>query len=381
MSRDVVAVEPDAAVSEALSKMEQHQIHELPVMQNSTLKGWINYDTMIQRAHVPGKTKVTHVMMQPPRVPQSADIIAAADMMIRQNVRAAPVTNDKGHVVGIISRTDLMKACLEVREIAEQRLEKVMTRDLETIAEDAKIDEAVRRLRELSIRQLLVLNKNGKLVGTIGREVVLHTLASEDKSATQLPRGAAERKDRKLNVSSLIEPAITLPPSTSLREAIKFMLDRHKTSVVVVEDGLPVGVVSRANVLERLAARAVVAQPLVQVIGLSQHADSSVIDQIHALARASLAKIEKEFTVEFLSLHYKIYKAKTEGDSKYAVSAHLSTEQKFIVTKADDWEPIRATHVVLSELERRAYESKDLRMENRKVPRRGAVFYTATKPN
>lgn len=382
MSKTIIAVEPDTSIAEAVSKMEQHQIHELPVMENAVLKGWVNYDTIIQRAHVTSQAKVVKVMMQPPRVPHSSSIVAAADMMIRQNVRAVPVTNDKGNVVGVLSRTDLMAACADINGIGNQTLEKVMTRDLETIAEDATIDDAARRLRANSIRQLLVLNKKGRLAGTIGREVVVHALASEDKVSTQTPvRGGGPKKDRQIDLRSLVEDALVFPPTATLKQAIDKMMKGHKTSVVVEQDGFPIGIVSRANVIERLAARAVVDSPLVQVIGLSSHADSALLDHIHALARATLAKVEKEFRVEFLSLHYKIYKAKTEGDSKYSVSAHLSTEQKFIVTKADGWEPLKATNEVLGEIERQTFEQKDLRLERRKTPKRGAIFYEATKPN
>jgi CBS domain-containing protein/ribosome-associated translation inhibitor RaiA len=382
MSREIIAVDPDASVAEAVSKMEQHQIHELPVMEKSTLKGWVNYDTLIQRAHVSNQAKVTQIMMQPPRVPQSSDIVVAADMMIRQNIRAAPVTNDKGNVVGVISRTDLLAACADITSIAQQPLEKVMTRELITIDEDATIDEAARRLRETSIRQLLVLNKKGKLLGTVGREVVVHALSGEDKVQQQMTaRHGGNRKDRKIDLRSVVEPALIAQPGATIKTAIALMLKQKRTSIVVEQDGFPVGVVSRANVLERLAARAVIDSPLVQVIGLSDHADSAVLDHIHAIARQTLAKVEKEFRVEFLSLHYKLYKAKSEGDSKYSVTAHLSTEQKFIVTKADEWDPLKATNEVLTELERQTFEAKDLRLERRKNPRRGAIFYTATKPN
>ncbi|MBI2078257.1 MAG: CBS domain-containing protein [Euryarchaeota archaeon] len=395
MTREIVAVDTDATVAEAIAKMEQHRIHELPVMQNSSLKGWVNYDALIQRAHLPAQAKITSVMTSSPKISQSTDLVAAADTMIRNNVRAVAVVDAKGNLVGILSRTDIMRAAAEVPEIADQTLDKVMTRDLETIAEDANIDEAARRLRELSIRQLLVLDRKGKLIGTVGREVVMHALSSEDKVRTPNRAkgspsgggavskgsgysGAGRTRGRSINVRGLVEDPLRLRPNQTLGEAIGLMLKGHKTSVVVEDGGLPVGVVARANVLERLSARAVRDGPLVQLIGIQDHVDGSVLDQIHAYARHALDKVGNEYRVEFLSLHYKVYKAKTEGDSKYAVSGHLSTEQKFLVAKGDDWDPIKATNVVLDELQRRANEAKEIRITKRKMqPRRKADFYTA----
>ena len=398
MSRDIISVEPDSTVAEAIAKMEQHRIHELPVMQNSTLKGWVNYDVLIQRAHVPARAKVTSVMMSSPRIAQTTDLVAAADTMIRNNVRAVAVVDAKGNVVGVLSRTDIMRAAASIPEIADQTLDKVMNRDLETMAEGASIDEAAKRLRELSIRQLLVLDTKGRLVGTVGREVVMHALSSEDRvrapsrgkgalagsgAGQTMGRasrysGSGPRGGRAIDLRGLVEDPIRLSPAATLGEAMVMMLKQHKTSVVVEEGGMPVGVVARANILERLAARAVPDGPLVQLIGIQDHVDASTLDQIHAYARHTLGKVGNEYRIEFLSLHYKVYKAKAEGDSKYAVSAHLSTEQKFLVTRADDWDPIKATNQVLEELQRRAFEEKDIRVTKRKMQAgRKATFYTA----
>jgi CBS domain-containing protein/ribosome-associated translation inhibitor RaiA len=386
MSRDIVAIELDSTVREAISKMEQHRIHELPVMQNSTLKGWVNYDTLIQRAHVPASAKATSVMVPGMRLAQTTDIVSAADTMIRQNVRAVAVVDAKGQMVGVLSRTDLMRAAAEIDEIAALPLERVMTRDLETAAEKDSIDEAARRLREHSIRQLLVLDSKGKLVGEVGREAIMHAFTTEDRRGTR-PHGKdnnigspGSSKNRNLTLSGQVRDSVTLPGHATIGQAIDLMLKRQRAAVVVVEEGFPVGVVSRSNILERVAARGIQPGPLVQVIGLSDFVDGSTLDLIHAHARNTLKKIENEFRVEFLSLHFKVYKQKTDGDSKFALSGHLSTEQKFVIAKADDWDPMKALSSVLQELERRSFEHKELRLERRKKGTgRKARFYTAVR--
>lgn len=387
MSQEIIAVEPESTVREAVAKMEQHKIHELPVMQGSTLKGWVNYDTLIQRAHVVSTAKVTSVMVPGSRIAQTMDLVHAADTMIRNNVRAMAVVDTKGKMVGILSRTDIMRAANDIPEIAGLPLERVMTRDLETAGEKDSIDESARRLRELSIRNLLVLDDKGKLVGTVGREVIMHALSTEDGRGArghskETNMGQPGRsKNRNLTLKGLVEDPVTFPPHATLGQAVERMAKEHKSTVVVVEGGLPVGVVSRANILERIAASAVVDGPLVQVIGLNDFVDGSILDVIHAQARGTLKKVEREFRVEYLSLHYKVYKQKTDGDSKFAITAHLSTEKNFIVAKADDWDPIKALNQVLGELERRAFEAKDLRLERRKQggSSRKARFYTAAR--
>ena len=44
MSKDVVTVSPETSVTEAVAKMESHQIHNLPVTKNGQFVGLITQD-------------------------------------------------------------------------------------------------------------------------------------------------------------------------------------------------------------------------------------------------------------------------------------------------------------------------------------------------
>lgn len=384
MSDNVIAIDPEATVAETLARMQQHDIHEMPVMANSTIKGWVSDRVLLRRQGISPEAKVGKVMEQPPRLSKDTDVVEAADLFIRSNVRAVPVTDAKGKVVGILSRTDLLRAIPQISSVAQQALEKVMNRDLETVRESDGIDSAASRLRDLEINQLLVLNDQGRLAGYVGREDVLRLVAAEHSpDAVERNRGHQRggSKKNRIEVRSAVRPAPSLPPAATVTDAIRLMQQQKTSFIAVVEDGFALGILSRANVIERVARLKPTEGVLVQITGLQSHADSSTLDEIYALAQQTLKKIAGEVNLEFLSLHYKVYKAKTEGDSKYSLTAHLSTEGRFFVQKADDWDPIRAMAAAMGALGRRIREVKELRLERRKGPaRRAAEFYTASQP-
>lgn len=386
MSDRIISVDPEASVAEALSRMDQHGIHELPVMTNSTLKGWISHRTLARHGGYPPQTKVASVMEQPPRIPKDAEVFDAAELMIRNNVRALPVVNGKGQVVGVLSRTDLLKAALQLPALAELTAEGVMNTDLETADENEPVDRAIHRLRQLQIGQLLVLDASGRLSGFASLERLVkanaaeHAPDSRDRTHARGP-GAGDRQRPSVEVKAFIEEAPTVRPQARLSEVVRVMQERAQRFVAVVEDGYALGIISRSNVVERVARLKSAPGVLCQTTGLADHVDSGTLDAIYALAQQTLNKITPELRPQYLTLHYKIYKAKAEGDSKYSLSAHLGTERRFFVQKADAWDPVEATRTVMNLLEQRVLDFKDQRLEKRKgPPRRGDDLYTAARP-
>lgn len=385
MTVKLITIPPESTLAEALSTMERNGIHELPVMTNSTLKGWISYHGIVRHHGLPPQTKVTNVMEQPPRLQKDADLVEAAELMIHNNVRALPVVDGKGKVVGILSRTDILKAALEIKELANLGVDQVMNTELETVSEDEHVDHSVQRLRDLHISQFLVLDGEGKLAGHVALEDLMRAQsAGHSPAGTEHQRGGSfrggERKSR-VDVKGFIKAAPTVAPGSKVADAIRLMTEHQSNFVAVVEDGFALGVVSRSNIVERVARLRPQSGVLCQIVGLAGGVDSATLDSIYTLAQHSLKKIAAEVKTEFLSLHYKVYKAKDEGDRKYALSLHLSTEQNFLVQKADAWDPIEATKVALDGMEKRVLNIKDLRLERRKgPPRRKAQFYEAARP-
>lgn len=379
MSDRIQSVHPDATVAEALSKMQEHGIHEMPLMVDATLQGWVSYRSLLRHGGVTPHAKVATVSEQPVRVQPDADLFEVAGLLIANNMGAASVVDRHGKLVGVLSRSDLLKAAAEIPEIADLPLESVMNVDLETVEEGEPIDRALHRLRNLRIRQLLVVDASGRLTGLAKLDDLLRAHLAGHAGDGPRMDGGGDRHGPAVEIKSFVSPSPTVAPEARLRDAIRLMQRAGTNCVVVAEDGFARGVVSRSNVVERLARLRTPPGALCQIVGLSDHADASTLDGIYDLAGHTIKKISTEVRPEFLTLHYKVYKAKAEGDSKYSLSVHLSTQQRFLVQKADAWDPIEATRAALDSLERRVLNLKELRLERRKTaPRRSATFYTAT---
>ncbi|MCA9657658.1 MAG: CBS domain-containing protein [Myxococcales bacterium] len=137
---------------------------------------------------------------------------------------------------------------------AIQRIRNYMTRTVVTITPDLSVADAADRMRTNTIRHLPVVQQ-GKLVGLIAER----DLALID--------GLSERKRDKIQVRQLmrIHPFMC-GPDDSLIDVVRVMIEHKLGSVIVVEQGVPVGVFTTIDAMRRLVE-------LAQVMELMGSAD------------------------------------------------------------------------------------------------------------
>ncbi len=130
-------------------------------------------------------------LMSPPslRLRPRTTVREAEEALGKKRVTGAPVVDDDGHAIGVVSQHDLIvylsgrttagesgafytdvEAYRELADVAIDRgktpIEEIMTRDVVCVDRGASVTEAARRMRERRIHRLLVTD-SGVLVGII----------------------------------------------------------------------------------------------------------------------------------------------------------------------------------------------------------------------
>ncbi|MBS9534102.1 CBS domain-containing protein [Mycobacterium sp. M1] len=95
----------------------------------------------------------------------------AAETLTRRRISTAPVVDDGGAVLGMVSEYDLLAK-------AGQTARDVMTTAVITVSADSTIDDVRHLLIDRRIRGVPVMAQ-GRLVGIVSRHDVLATLATE----------------------------------------------------------------------------------------------------------------------------------------------------------------------------------------------------------
>ena len=124
-------------------------------------------------------------------VAASTSVKAAARLLRDRNIAAAPVVEDDGALVGIVSELDLLRGTVlpdpvahlfPVAPEAQQpptTVADVMTTDVHVLAPHSDLHDAVRLMRTSGVRSLPVI-EHGRIVGIVSRADLLRVLARED---------------------------------------------------------------------------------------------------------------------------------------------------------------------------------------------------------
>ncbi|MBQ6001565.1 MAG: CBS domain-containing protein, partial [Synergistaceae bacterium] len=160
--------------------------------------------------------KVSDIMTSPViAVGPEAKVDEGYRTMLRFGVKSLPVINENGEVEGIMTRKDLDKA--HIHGLDRANISDFMTRGVISLSAEASIDEAHRMMATYGFEKMPVLDKNGKIAGTISRAGLLKALyhagqfAGDEKSRDSTGFLWVE------NVSHLMEDSFSLKTLSLLR--------------------------------------------------------------------------------------------------------------------------------------------------------------------
>jgi CBS domain-containing protein len=220
-------------------------------------------------------------------VRSDATVRQAVEALVGQVFRALPVVDDAGHLVGLVSNSNLVeRGGLEARiellnamadsdrepyleRLPERPVSTVMTNDPVTVPPTATLAEATRLLSERHQKRLPVVEPDGRLVGMLSRADVLRAVAeafpSQERGAAAAAPAPLVARDAMRSDAPVVSAAAELP---QIVDAV--CSTRLNRAIVVDEAGRAVGVVSDATVLKALGdAGGGVVGALMRGVGIS----------------------------------------------------------------------------------------------------------------
>src|SRR6478672_2886866 len=136
----------------------------------------------------------------------------------------------------------------------------IMDADPVTVTTDASVEDVVRLLKDNEVPGVPVINEGGRCVGIITEaDLVL----SDEEGDLHIPHyiellGRFEERLRKATASSaqdmMTEDPVTIEASASVKEAARIIAEEGHNRLPVIEHGRLVGIVTRVDVLQSLAA-------------------------------------------------------------------------------------------------------------------------------
>ena len=257
MKEEVVHVDKDQNIQDALKLMKKHKISRLPVVNINAdhvreLVGIVTEKDIALRLGSskygnlpPSHFHVSTVMKQDPVVIESSQNIGiAAETMIKNKIDGMPVINDC-EIVGMLTKTDFLEICkgkpFNGTSIADR-----METDLVTVSPSDRLVHARRCLIDKEVGRLPVVEED-ILEGIITAKDVANAMISFRKIVPDKYKNA---RIRNLLVGDVMTQNVkTIDGESTLDQAATIMLENRISGIPVELDGKLKGIITKTDLI------------------------------------------------------------------------------------------------------------------------------------
>lgn len=274
-SNNPIMVDAAEPAHSAAAMMKLHRVHHLPVITDGRVVGMLSARDLIgvvpetsirkdkparpTRSLEAGRNLQVGDICSPNlvSVPSHTGIQRAAWLMVRHNIRALPLVRD-GHIVGILTDTDLIRACLtqtqrikgmDFSECSRQPVADHMNPSPCTIEPTASVLHAWMLMREQDVQHLAVVQDDEFLVGIVSDDDLFYALRVPQSRAVATE--AHSRQPNLLLSDIMTHAVITVGKYDKLKQAADKMLSNNIAALLVMDYCLE-GIITRQDVLKAI---------------------------------------------------------------------------------------------------------------------------------
>ena len=264
-----ITVREEDTLAQALRVMVWGDVRHLPVLRGDALVGVLSERDILRRYSDIGHDnaageKTSTIMSSPAMTVAPNESVEAAIKLVAQHARGCLPVVDRGHVVGIVTRRDLLAQEVE-RDVDERTaahaapedeppgwtrrlVDDVMSREPLTASANEALPTVIDRMGRHGIRHLPVIDGDRRVIGMLSDRDVRTAIGYRLHAGHE--RGVAFRIESTRVSEAMTRRPSTLPAGTRLSHAAAFFAD-HKIGVlpIVDESQRLVGLVSYMDVL------------------------------------------------------------------------------------------------------------------------------------
>jgi CBS domain-containing protein len=252
MSEDLITIDKDQNLSDALKLLRKHNVSRLPVTNNKELVGIISerdianklgsskYESMpASRLHI-SSVMVKDVFT----VPETMQLGEVAKLMLDNGIGSVPVMcEDK--MVGIVSKADFVTLAVGIA-FDKITVKEIMTKDLIVVSPTERLVHARRQMMEGHVGRLPVVDDD-RLVGMLTSKDLMRAFIDFRK---HVPEKYQKSQIKEVLIEDIMSsnPIFTSKDAT-ISEVAKIMIETGYNGLPVVEGNEVVGIITQTDIL------------------------------------------------------------------------------------------------------------------------------------
>ena len=254
MSEELITVDKDQNLSDALKLLRKHNVSRLPVTNNKELVGIISerdianklgsskYESMpASRLHI-SSVMVKDVFT----VPKTMQLEDVAKLMLDNGIGSVPVVDEDEKMVGIVSKADFVTLATGIA-FDKIAVKEVMSKELVTVSPTERIVHARRQMIENHVGRVPVVD-DGELVGMITSKDLMRAFIDFRK---KVPEKYQKSQIKELLVEDIMSSNPTsVTKDMSITEVSQIIMETGFNGLPVVEDDEVVGIITQTDILK-----------------------------------------------------------------------------------------------------------------------------------
>lgn len=300
-------------------------------------------------------SRVQHV----PTVDRDEDVREVARLMIGSDAKTLPVLED-GRAAGVVTADAVLEAVREFLDAVS--VEDAYTTELLSATPETTIGEALNTFREAGIAHLPIL-ADGDLDGMLSLyDVIEFTTRGGDRSQGGDRGGSGAREgesDRMLDLpvrNLMTDSVATVRLDAPLDDVVETMFEREISSLVVTgEDGDPVGIVTKTDVVTALTWEQDDKNE-VQIFG-QELLDGMSYDDVAALIESATGKYG-DMTVIKTSVELQEHKEQSRGVPLILARIRLTTDRGYFTAEGEGYGASQALRLAANTVEGQLLKGK-----------------------
>ncbi len=328
-TKDVYTITPDTPISKAIGIMDNNNFHNLVILDENNEIYMVTIHDLLLASSV--NETVENLMFKPHCINQNTPVMDAVCEIIESGQRAAPIVDEDGKLVGIITDYDIMKRSGTSELLKDVKITKIMTRNPITIDKTDSIGKARSLMRKYNIGRLIVLDNEGNPVGIVTEEDILRKIYKPKKKMT-VGEFAGEKVPRMAQPVSIImnTPLITAEIDSSVADVARLMEKHDIRGVPITKKGTLRGIVTRIDIMKYIKN---LREESVIEVELHGEFDEEMKELAERILMTEIKKIAKQSK----RLHWIKIVMKKEHDKGgvpyYTVKVYVKTPRKLYVAE------------------------------------------------
>ncbi|WP_298521507.1 CBS domain-containing protein [uncultured Methanobrevibacter sp.] len=253
MSEDLITVDKDQNLSDALKLLRKHNVSRLPVTNNKELVGIISerdianklgsskYESMpASRLHI-SSVMVKDVLT----VPQTMQLEEVAKLMLDNGIGSVPVMDDDNKMVGIVSKADFVTLATGIA-FDKITVKEIMSKDVIYASSAERLVHARRLMLEAHVGRLPVIDED-ELVGMITSKDLMRAFIDFRK---KVPEKYQKSQIKEVLVEDIMSHNPTVvSKDMSITEVSEIMIETGYNGLPVVEGSQVIGIITQTDIL------------------------------------------------------------------------------------------------------------------------------------